>query len=131
MYADVGDCECLDADGFSLALGDLVRRTVVAASATDGVLTLKFTDGVTLRCPPDPKYEAWQVVGGSPQYLVVCLPGGELAVWDKRHVPSSDETEQVVEQLQDLFGWRVRVSEIRADGGILIEPEESDEGTDL
>jgi hypothetical protein len=25
---------------------------------------------------------AWQVVGGTPQALVVCLGGGELAVWE-------------------------------------------------
>jgi Family of unknown function (DUF6188) len=116
LYADVGDYECLDADGTPLALGDLVKRTVDAASTTDGLLTLSFTDGVMLRCPPDPQYEAWQVVGGSPPYLVVCLPGGELAVWDKRHVPPDAEAEQVVEQLHDR---------------ILVEPEEPEDETEL
>lgn len=41
---------------------------------------MTFTDGTTLRSDPAPDVEAWQVVGGSPQALVVCLPGGELAV---------------------------------------------------
>jgi len=130
LYADVGDCECLDADGHALALAALVQKIVVAASATDGVLTLAFTDGALLRCPPDPQYEAWQVVGGSPQYLVVCLPGGELAVWDKRHVPSDAEAEDIVERLEDLFGWRVQVREITNDGRIIIEPEESGDEAD-
>jgi hypothetical protein len=131
LYADVGDCECVDADGTAVALVDLVQRTVGSASTTNGVLALRFTDGVVLRCPPDPQYEAWQVVGGSPQYLVVCLPGGELGVWDKRHVPSDAEAQRTVEQLHDLFGWKVRVSRITDDGGIIVEPVEPNDVTDL
>lgn len=131
LYADVGNAVCLDAERKPLALSELVGRTVAEASTNEGTLGLAFADGVTLRTPPNPQYEAWQVVGGSPQHLVVCLPGGELAVWDKRHVPSEAEADEVVERLQDLFGWRVRVSEITDEGGIIVEPEESDAETDL
>jgi hypothetical protein len=52
---------------------------VASASISDGVLSLSFTDGATLRCAPSEEYEAWQVVGG---FVVVCYPGGEVVVWD-------------------------------------------------
>lgn len=130
LYADVGDCECTDAEGAMLDLSDLTGRTVASATTDGGALTLHFTDGATLRCAPDQNYEAWQVVGGSPQHLVVCMPGGELAVWDKRHVPSPAEAEEVVAQLRELFGWNARVSEITEDGGIIVEPAPRDRGAD-
>ena len=81
LYADVGDAVCLDPRGVPFATGELVGRTVASVSSTNGVLQIRFTDGAMLRSEPDPSYEAWQVVGGAPQTLVVCLPGGELAVW--------------------------------------------------
>lgn len=83
LYADVGRVVCLDPDGKPLALPELVGRAISQASTTDGTLLVTFTDGATLRTPPDPNHEAWQVVGGTPHSLVVCLPGGELAVWDR------------------------------------------------
>lgn len=81
LYADVGNAVCTDRHGERLSVLDLGGRTVAAVSTDDGVLHIEFTDGATLRCNPDPDTEAWQVVGGNPQALVVCLPGGELAVW--------------------------------------------------
>jgi hypothetical protein len=84
LYADVGPSRCADSDGESLPLEALVERTVASVSTTGGVLLLAFTDGATLRCDPSGEYEAWQVAGGKPQFLVVCCPGGELAVWDER-----------------------------------------------
>jgi Family of unknown function (DUF6188) len=84
LYADVsGECGVTDSAGQPQPLNSVVSRTVLTTSTSGDVLALKFDDGFALRCPPDPNYEAWQVVGGDPQYLVVCLPGGELAVWDK------------------------------------------------
>jgi hypothetical protein len=55
--------------------------TMVRAGA-DGTLHLAFGSGATVIVPPDPHYEAWQVVGPGTA-LTVCLPGaeGELAVW--------------------------------------------------
>jgi Family of unknown function (DUF6188) len=84
LYADVGPFLCADSEGTPLPVAALVGRTVASASATDGILSLTFADGATLRCEPSAEYEAWQVVGGSPENLVVCMPGGELAVWDDR-----------------------------------------------
>jgi hypothetical protein len=83
LYADVGSPVFADRDGKTLRMADLMGRTVASGSASsNGVLLLTFTDGATLRCSPNPEYEAWQVVGGKPESLVVCLPGGELAIWD-------------------------------------------------
>ena len=74
---------CADGDGTPLPLASLVGRTVVSASASNGVLSLAFADGATVRCEPDPQHEAWQVEGGQPHSWIVCCPGGELAVWDE------------------------------------------------
>ena len=57
-------------------------RTVHRVSTDSGALELAFTDGSSIRCEPHDEYEAWHVVGGFPQHLVVCTPGGELAIWD-------------------------------------------------
>jgi len=46
-----------------------------------GTLRLSFARGGQIRVPPDPMYEAWQIVGPGTR-LIVCPPGGErLAVW--------------------------------------------------
>jgi Family of unknown function (DUF6188) len=50
----------------------MVGQTVVSALTDDhAALELGLSDGSSLRCEPDERFEAWQVVGGSPQYLVV------------------------------------------------------------
>jgi hypothetical protein len=82
---------------------------------------LSFADGSLLRCEPDPRYEAWQVVGGLPQHLVVCEPGGELAVWDSSHIPTESEAQEIVERVSGILGWDVQVREITDDGGIIVE----------
>jgi hypothetical protein len=50
-----------------------------AVSSNMGVLALGFGAGASLRVPPHPHYESWQIV--APAFHVVCTPGGELAVW--------------------------------------------------
>lgn len=72
-YADI------DADLESL-VGSAVTKAV--ASEADG-LNLEFDSGAALHVPVHAKYEAWGIVGidGS---RVICLPGGELAVWSAR-----------------------------------------------
>jgi hypothetical protein len=75
--------DCADRAGAPLSLSDLFGRSVASASAKDGVLLFVFADGATLRCEPDPEYEAWQVEGGHPLRLIVCRAGGELSVWDE------------------------------------------------
>ena len=83
LYADVGRVVCLDRDGKRLALIELVGRAISQVSTAAGTLLVTFADGATMRTHPDPDHEAWQIVGGTPHSLVVCLPGGELAVWDR------------------------------------------------
>jgi Family of unknown function (DUF6188) len=75
--------ECVDRDGEPLSLSDLIGRSVASASARGGVLLFGFADGASLRCEPDPEFEAWQVEGGHPLRLVVCRAGGELSVWNE------------------------------------------------
>src|ERR1700675_837199 len=93
LYADVGTCAYVDATGVRHAVvpedpstvGPVlssVGQRVDASSTSGGTLDLSFTDDGCLRCEPHDEYEAWQVVGGFPQHFVVCVPGGELAVWD-------------------------------------------------
>jgi len=44
--------------------------------------TLSFVVGeARVELPPHPKYEAWDIAGPDKQ-LVVCLPGGQLAIWE-------------------------------------------------
>jgi hypothetical protein len=95
LYADVAQyLSYIDASGtltsvdikepssLGAVLG-IAGETVEAVSTDDAVLSLVFADGSSLRCEPHPDYEAWQVVGGTPQCLVVCAgPEDGLAVWE-------------------------------------------------
>lgn len=121
LYADVGTHTYRDSHGIDRVIASIVGNVVADASTPEGALLLSFTDGSLLRCEPDPNYEAWQVVGGRPQYLVVCLPGGELAVWDSSHIPTAAEAQETVERINALFGWDVQVGEITEDGGITFK----------
>jgi hypothetical protein len=64
-------------------------RTVVesATAVEDGHLEMSFVDGSSLRVNPSPAYEAWEFTGprGS---KIVCMPGGEPAIWQ----PASDDS---------------------------------------
>ena len=94
LYADLGPFE-FAADGEEPHLIDparpasvgpalsLVEKTVAQAIAQeDGTLDLQFVGGGHLSCPPQENVEAWQVVGGSPEYLVVCVRPGHVSVFD-------------------------------------------------
>lgn len=60
---------------------NLLHEQLLDANAqSDGTLRLVFANGVVIVVPPDPNYEAWTLEGPA-GYLVVCRPGGELAVW--------------------------------------------------
>jgi Family of unknown function (DUF6188) len=72
LYATVGACSYEDGSGVTRLLASMVDSVVSDTSTEGGTLVLSFSDGSLLRCEPDERYEAWQVVGGSPQYLV-CL----------------------------------------------------------
>ncbi|WP_433577758.1 DUF6188 family protein [Nocardia brasiliensis] len=68
----------------SSELESLVGSTVTRADASevDG-LSLEFDSGAAMRVPVHEKYESWGLVGidGS---RVICLPGGEFAIWSAR-----------------------------------------------
>ncbi|WP_157181858.1 DUF6188 family protein [Nocardia testacea] len=51
-----------------------------AHAIENGTLHLEFESGSSIRVFADPDYEAWSVVGAD-GFRVVCMPGGELAVW--------------------------------------------------
>lgn len=63
-------------------LVDLRGRAITAAGADDdGALAVRFATEAVLQVPPDSSYEAWTLTG--PQgSLVVCLPGGGVAVFE-------------------------------------------------
>jgi Family of unknown function (DUF6188) len=71
----------------------LLNRTVQSALAyKNGTLEITFTEGGKLSVPADPHYESWGVTGV--RWLrVVCMPGGELAVW-LADPPGGKTTEQ-------------------------------------
>jgi hypothetical protein len=58
----------------------LVGCTVAATSSTSGDLRVECDGGTALEVPASDAGEAWQLLGPD-GYLVVCLPGGEPAVW--------------------------------------------------
>lgn len=62
-------------------LTDLVGK-LVESSETDinGTLILIFNNGSILRAEASESYESWTVAGPD-GYKVVCMPGGELSVW--------------------------------------------------
>lgn len=63
------------------AVGTLTGTTLTTASvADDGTLRVSLQDGRVLTAGADEQFEAWTIAG--PEGLkIVCLPGGELAVW--------------------------------------------------
>lgn len=71
---------------WSEPISALVRDSVTGAEAlADGTLVITFAGGTELRVGPNPDYESWTVTGPGGM-RVVCLPGGELAVWDAAEV---------------------------------------------
>jgi hypothetical protein len=62
-------------------IGPQLTGILCEAHATEnGTLQLEFESGSSIRVFADPDYEAWSVVGAD-GFRVVCMPGGELAVW--------------------------------------------------
>ena len=61
------------------ALRDLLMKPVLSVSDSDGQLDVVF-DSLTISVPRDDNYEAWQVRADD-GLMIVCVPGGELAVW--------------------------------------------------
>lgn len=60
----------------------LLRQVIESATVDEGgFLEVVFAKGPALRVEPDPNYEAWQS-RSSRGAMLICLPGGSLAVWD-------------------------------------------------
>ncbi|MFC8383541.1 DUF6188 family protein [Nocardia sp. NPDC057272] len=72
-YADI--CNELES-----TVGSKITRAI--ASEVDG-LSIELSSGAVLKVPVDEHYEAWGIVGLS-GYRVICLPGGELAIWSAK-----------------------------------------------
>ena len=63
---------------------ELFGKTVkeVTVEVPRGRLVVSFTDGTTIECDSDPKYEAWRV--NAPGLQVIAMPGGgEPAVFEE------------------------------------------------
>ncbi|MFF3226126.1 DUF6188 family protein [Nocardia suismassiliense] len=68
----------------SSELESLVGSTVTRADASDVEgFSLEFDSGASIHVPVHDQYESWGIVGldGS---RVICLPGGEFAIWSAR-----------------------------------------------
>jgi Family of unknown function (DUF6188) len=79
----------------------LLRRTVESAVAfKNGTLEITFKEGGRLAVAADPNYESWGVTGV--RWLrIVCMPGGELAVWLAD--PPDGKTREPSESEKELF----------------------------
>lgn len=74
-------------DESSLLVGLVGEMVVEAVVGDSGELLVGSSTGVSLRVPPDAAFEAWGLVGPGEQ-RVICMPGGELAVWGGSTPPS-------------------------------------------
>jgi len=61
------------------ALRDLLMQPVRSVIQRDGELSVVF-ESLTIIVEPDEQYEAWQIRADD-ETIIVCMPGGELAVW--------------------------------------------------
>ncbi|PKV82631.1 hypothetical protein BX283_0071 [Streptomyces sp. TLI_146] len=62
------------------ALGLFGRAVTEATAFKDGRLLVEFDQGARLTVAPDADFEAWNITGPG-ALRVVCMPGGELAIW--------------------------------------------------
>jgi hypothetical protein len=61
----------------------LLHQTVTSSAAEgSGALALAFSGGTTLRVEPHEMFEAWTITGPGGR-KIVCMAGGELAVWSE------------------------------------------------
>jgi hypothetical protein len=60
--------------------GQLVRS---AYASDSGELAIVFADDRVMNVRQDPQYEAWEF-SGPRGVRIVCAPGGELAVWQRK-----------------------------------------------
>ena len=74
--------DVVDDKDLAAALYGAIGKTISAFSiAADGALSITVGEAA-FTARPQPKYESWNIVGPLPdKQMVVCLPGGELAIW--------------------------------------------------
>ncbi|WP_067697565.1 DUF6188 family protein [Nocardia jejuensis] len=65
-------------DVASAVAGEIVSATVTST----GELRIDLDSGNRLVVEPDRYFEAWNITAPG-KYLVVCMPGGELAIWSE------------------------------------------------
>lgn len=71
-------------------LSHLVGQVITASEVDDtGSLTVAFDGGSSLVVEPDQNCEAWTVTGPKGM-IVVCLSGGELAIWHATEKPHGE-----------------------------------------
>jgi hypothetical protein len=77
-----GEDLVVDKDLAAALYGAIGKPISSFAIAADGALTMTAGEA-EIRAVPDPHYESWHVTGPPPdKQMVVCTPGGELAIWD-------------------------------------------------
>lgn len=66
-------------------MSTLLHQAVTKSAINDsGALIIAFDSGAMIHVESDDEYEAW-TVGGPDGFLVVSMPGGELATWDSKN----------------------------------------------
>ena len=106
----------------------LLGRTVQSALANKkGTLEITFREGGKLSVAADPNYESWGVTGV--RWLrIVCMPGGELAVWlaDPPDGTSrkQSETEQELFQRSREITTLINILEPNSESQPIIFPNE-------
>ena len=74
------------------ALFRAVVETTLALK--NGKLEVKFREGAKISAMPHRDFESWSIVGAR-GLRIVCMPGGELAIWDPDSSDSSIEVKNV------------------------------------
>ena len=69
--------DSIDQAPFHSLIGQAVTSSMAENS---GTLVLAFGDRTSLRVEPHDAYEAWTIAGPGGE-KIVCMPGGELAIW--------------------------------------------------
>ena len=76
----VVDPQALEDHG-ELILRQLRARCRGAVISDEGTLRLMWEDGSLWELLPNDSYESWHAAGSSVYSYIVCMPGGELALW--------------------------------------------------
>jgi Family of unknown function (DUF6188) len=67
-------------DVVAASLLSVLGHAVIGFDITGGRLTIIFDGDLQVAVEPDQRYESWQI-SSEDGLLIVCTPGGELAVW--------------------------------------------------